>query len=78
MLSVSSNIEKDALCALLVPGASIIFEDTQCTLELREGKLLGDSPYGYVDFLAKDEPSALTPLMLWIKSWVSFSPSVCE
>jgi hypothetical protein len=75
MLTVSSNIDAAALQPLLVDGASILFEDSQCTVEAKSGSLIGDSPYGYVDFLMPASESALAPLLLWVKSWVSFSPS---
>jgi hypothetical protein len=75
MLIVSSSIDPKALYTLMSDGEIVFFEDTHCTVSLEKGTLVGDSPYGYVDFMMPDSVSACESLVLWVKSWASFSPS---
>jgi hypothetical protein len=75
MLTVSSSIDSAALQLLLVEGSLVVFEDTQCNVTSQKGSLVGESPYGYVDFLMRDNSNACEALLLWSRSWASFSPS---
>lgn len=75
MLTISSDIEPAALQRLLVEDAQVVFEDTQCSIISSKGSLIGDSPYGYIDFLMPANSDAWDAAVLWSKSWVSFNPS---
>jgi hypothetical protein len=75
MLIVSSSIDPKALKPLLAENSLVIFEDTLCAVSVENGNLVGDSPYGYVDFMMPASLNACESLILWAKSWESFNPS---
>lgn len=76
MLIVSSNISSTDLFSKLNQHAGVVFEETSCTVSLSNGTLIGDSPYGYIDFMMPVSMEACEALVLWTKAWGSFSPSV--
>lgn len=76
MLTVSSNINPAALQSLLADGSLVVFEDSCCTVSSENGSLIGDSPYGYVDFMMPANKNAYEALVMWAKSWTQFSPNV--
>ena len=74
MLTVSSNIDPASLQQLLENNPLVVFEDTLCTVTSSKGRLVGDSPYGYVDFMMGTDKTACVALVLWAKSWIAVSP----
>lgn len=76
MITVSSNITPAALQSMMENGALVVFEDSCCTVSSENGNIIGDSPYGYVDFMMPDNRRAFEALVLWAKSWTQFSPNV--
>jgi hypothetical protein len=76
MLIVSSNIASNDLFSKLQQHAGVVFEDTLCTVALSNGTLIGDSPYGYIDFMMPVSLHACEALVKWTKAWATFSPSV--
>jgi hypothetical protein len=75
MLTVSSNIDAASLQQLLENNPMVVFEDTLCTVTAAKGSLVGDSPYGYIDFMMPTDKSAVEALVLWAKSWRAVSPN---
>jgi hypothetical protein len=76
MLTVSSTIDPATLQSLMANGALVVFEDSCCTVSLENGGIIGDSPYGYVDFMMPPNRSAFEALVMWARSWTQFSPNV--
>lgn len=76
MLIVSSNIASTDLFSKLQQYAGVVFEDTLCVVSLSDGNLIGDSPYGYIDFMMPISIEACDALVKWTKAWATFSPSV--
>jgi len=75
MHTVSSDIDSTTLKSLLSQSNSVLFEDSNCIVTANDGSIIGDSPYGYVDFMMPAGPTAFDALLMWTKSWTTFSPS---
>lgn len=76
MITVSSNIDPASLQSMMATGALVVFEDSCCTVSSENGNIIGDSPYGYVDFMMPANRSAFDALVMWAQSWTQFSPNV--
>lgn len=75
MLTVSSNIAPAYLQSILIEGALVVFKDTNCTVTAQKGSFIGENPYGCIEFLMPADARACESLVLWAKSWDSFSPN---
>lgn len=72
MLFIPTSIKPADLEPLLVDGAHLVFEGAKCTAQIKQGQVIGDSPYGYIDYMG---PADANALVLWARAWSSFNPS---
>lgn len=73
MLIVSNRIDASALLALLTDGSEVVFAESQCVVQVNNGRVIGDSPYGYIDFMGP--VSDVMHLVHWARSWTPLMPS---
>ena len=67
MLIVPSTIAPEKLLPLLKDGSEVCFAETECIVTVSNGRAIGETRYGYIDFVGA--VSEVEPLVHWARSW---------
>jgi hypothetical protein len=67
----TSATSKNVVLQELMRGNTVLFTDSECLAQVSHGVIVGDSPFGQVDFIEQDVGLwGAGALMDWARIWV--------